>query len=430
MANQVLLRLAKDGAWATPTLDAELKRADLDPRDAGLATEIVYGALRVLPELDRRINAHVARPNKTQPLALSAMRVAAYQILHLSRVPVHAAVDEAVRWVRTQQGPRVGGFVNAVLRKLATERPENPEPPQELITPRWLQKRIRGSIGDAAFHQFRSLREMPPPLGIRIVDGTDAEAFADEIRECIPGVEVRSSPWSPQSLLVRGGSDPRRWPGFSEGRFVVQEQGSQLVGMSAGALKGERILDACAGRGGKTLQLLASVGPEGSVVATDIHQHKLDEMGMSLARVGIGTDRLIREAVDLSVGDGGLQAGFDRILVDAPCTGTGTLHRRPDLMLRLGPRDPQRMASLQLELLRRCATLLRAGGQLIYAVCSPLRQEGPDVFEAFLAEHEGMTSRPTALPSANLERSPDGSLRLGPWLGELDAYQVFTAQAV
>jgi len=430
VANQVLLRLAKDGAWATPTLDAELRRADLDPRDAGLATEIVYGALRVLPELDRRINVHVTRPNKTQPVALSAMRVAAYQILHLSRIPVHAAVDEAVRWVRTQQGPRVGGFVNAVLRKLAKERPENPSPPTELVAPRWLQKRIRAAIGDGPFHRFRSMRAMPPPLGIRIVDGTSTKDLSEALKSAVPGIQVVDSPFGNDALLVRSGSDPRRWPGYQEGKFVVQELGSQLVGQSAAARPGERVLDACAGRGGKTLQLLDQVGSEGSVVATDIHQHKLDEMDSNLKRLGLDANRLSREAVDLSVGDGGLEGGFDRILVDAPCTGTGTLHRRPDLMLRLAPRDPRRMASLQMQLLQRVVTLLRPGGFLVYAVCSPLLEEGPEVFNALLQEHKNLVSCETHLPSDALGLNADGSLRIGPWLGDLDAYQVFTAQAV
>ena len=217
-------------------------------------------------------------------------------------------------------------------------------------------------------------------------------------------------------MLVTGGGDPRTLPGYAEGWFTVQEEGAQLVGLLGGARPGERVADACAGHGNKTTLIASAVGDSGSVTAIDIDQGKLDRIAPELGRLGLPVGRVVTAPIDLTVGTFRLEPLFDLVLVDAPCTGLGTIHRRPDLLLRVLPGDGKRLGLVQQAILKRAAALVRPGGRLLYAVCSPLPEEAARVAEQFEGEHPGFervqpeTEPP--LPSAEA----DGVVRIGPWL--------------
>jgi 16S rRNA (cytosine967-C5)-methyltransferase len=174
--------------------------------------------------------------------------------------------------------------------------------------------------------------------------------------------------------------DPHRLEGYAEGHFVIQEEGAQLIALALDAKPGERILDACAGRGQKTSLLAEQVAPQGHVCATDLHPKKLEALEQELARLGLSG--VTTAAVDWSRGSGGLTELFDAALVDAPCTGTGTLRKRPEIALRLGPEDPTRLAELAIAILRNVATRVRKRGRVVYAVCSVLPEEGEAVIRA------------------------------------------------
>jgi 16S rRNA (cytosine967-C5)-methyltransferase len=413
-AVRVLARVATEGAWASPTLDAEIGRARLERRDAALATEIVYGALRVLPELDAALDAHLSKPGKLDPFVRAALRAGAYQLLHLSRVPPHAAVSETVALVKSERGPRLAGLVNAVLRKVAAQRPEAPEPPQRMMLAPWIEARVRDALGDRG-DAFFSARQLPPPLGLRAVGATTAEELAGAIREAHPEAEVNTSALAPRAVLVRGAGDPRALPGWDRGAFAVQELGSQIVLEHVGAEPGERIADLCAGHGTKSLALAERAR---EVVAVDLYEEKLERLEKERARL-IPSLRIETCALDLTVGTGGLDASFDRVVVDAPCTGLGTVHRRPELALRLTPDDPARMAELQLAIASTAIRLVRPGGMLVYAVCSPTNEEGRDVAARLEAAHPGQLER---TPPRGAD--PDGIVRIGQWLDGADAYQL------
>lgn len=400
VATRVLFRVATDGAYATPTLDAELRRAGLGGADAALATEIVYGALRVLPALDARLDALLKTPETTDPWLRAALRVGAYQLLYLSRVPPHAAVSESVSACRAERGKKLAGVANAVLRRLAAARPPEPAPPDRMIVPAWIEASARRGLGDARADTFFAARRLPPPLGLRF-----AAPPSDEVLAALGG-EARRSALAPRGVTVRGVGDPRALPGWREGAFAVQELGSQLVVARVGAQPGERVADLCAGHGTKTLALAEDVGPEGRVVAVDLYEEKLERLDAERARLGIEPARIETRAVDLTRGLGGLAPrSFDRVLVDAPCTGLGTIHRRPELALRLGPDDPARLAGLQRVLVARAAELVRDGGTLVLATCSASFEEGPGLADA-------------------IDGTPQVEA-IGPWLGEeLDAYHV------
>lgn len=427
----VLHRVTDDGAFAMRALDAELDRGQTRGRDAGLATETVYGALRVLPSLDAALAVHLRKPlSGMDGLTRAVLRASAYQLLYLSRVPPYAVVDEAVRFVRRVRSRASGGFVNAVLRRVAEGRPEHPEPPSSVDVPDWLRTALQASLGAARCAALVDDRPQPPALGLRVY-GRQRASVREAITAAVPSGQVWDGPLSEHTLLCRRVGDPRRLPGYRQGHFAPQEEGAQLVALAVGVEPGHAVADLCAGHGGKTWVLSAQQAGRGRLTAVDIDERKLEQLLAEAARLGVAADRSAIETlpIDLSVGIGGLGGQFDRVMLDAPCSGLGTLHRRPELLLRVGPQDPARMAGLQADLLRAACALLRPGGELTYAVCSPLSVEGLDVVASVLSDSPelSMGDPATALPA--LSADSDGVLRIGPWssadpASSPDAYQV------
>lgn len=445
IAIEVLRRVDQEEAWASRALDAELKRRGVSGRDAALCAEIVYGVLRTLPALDARIEARLSRSGRVDALTRAALRVGVYQLQHLSRVPPHAAVNASVNAVREARGQRVAGFVNAVLRGLAKERPEHPVPPTRVALPAWFERALETSLGAERAAALIEARPLPPPLDLRVSAGRDVTAVltalgagpASPPSPPEPDAEAAGAETGqgghlferlgalPTALRARRVGDPRELAGFEHGDFVVQEIGSQLVGALVGAQPGERVADACSGRGGKTLQLAEAVGSAGHVSAIELHEARLEQIPSALRRVGCDTEvELV--CANLEVGCAGLEGRFDRVLLDAPCTGAGTFHRRPELLLRLTPEDPARMGQLQARLLANAARLLRPGGVLVYAVCSPLVEEGAAVARG--AEALGLRALPFE-EGSTVAADDDGAVRIGPWTNGVessaDAYQVF-----
>ncbi|MEY4578629.1 MAG: hypothetical protein RL701_3332 [Pseudomonadota bacterium] len=428
VAAVVLERVTDEGAYASRALDAELNRAQLEARDAGLATEIVYGSLRVLPELDRIVATRLARVDaRMDGFVRATLRSAAYQLWHLARLPSHAIVDESVAQVRKKRGPKLAGFVNALLRRLAEARPAEPMPPTALALPEWINGVLLRALGPERLASFLAHAALPAGLCLRADRQSQAELL-ERLRTALPGADIAPTALSPLGVLVRRVGSPRGLPGYAEGAFSLQEEGAQLLALALGAQPGERIADVCAGHGGKTTLLARLIGAQGQLCALDKDERKLLAIPKELERIGLGAVPLELHPVDLSVGTGGLGATFDRVLVDAPCTGLGTAHRRPELLLRLKPEDPARLGALQLSILDRAAGLVRPGGLLGYAVCSPTSEEGSEVARAFSAAHPQfrllLERQNERLPAPD----PDGVLHIGPWLapGQTgpDAYQL------
>lgn len=429
VAGRVLLRVAQEQAWAAPALDAEIERARLAPRDAALAAQIVYGTLRVLPALDRAIDAKLqGDPARLDALARAALRVATFQLLHLARVPPHAVLDETVGWVRSARGAGLAGLVNAVSRKFAAERPAEPRLPTRLVVPSWVESALREFVGAERSEAVLACADEPPPLCLRVRDGVDREALARDIREERPRAEVALGTLAPRALVVQRGGDPRTLRGWRAGAFAVQEEGSQFVAFATGASEGERVADVCAGHGGKTTWLLERVGASGQVTALDLDARKLARLAEEVVRLGLDARRLDARAVDATVRLADVAGRYDRVLVDAPCSGLGTIARRPELLLRLVPDDLARIADTQLAIATNAASLVRPGGTLVYAVCSLARAEGVGVAERL----ERALPRLARLRDATLllpAPDDDGVLRIGPWLGtgtasRPDGYQV------
>lgn len=387
VAARVLVRVWESSAFAAAALDAELSRApQLDPRDVRLATELVYGALRTQGFLEQRLAAIAARGRTAaKPEVRAHLLIAAYAICFLDRVPAFAAVSEAVRSIGAAGGEPVGRYANAVLRRLVAAIEEEKRPKLEeavaASAPGWLRGALRRALGRAGAAAYLAAGPIPPPIGLCLARGEDRAAWIARLREAAPRATIDEGAVSPRAVLVRGAGDVRKLPGAGSA-WIVQEEGAQTVALALGARPGERVLDACAGRGNKTWLLAQEVAPGGAVDAADVHPAKLAELADGPA------GKLVRAtyAVDWTAGTGDVPGGYDRVLVDAPCSGTGTLRRRPEIALHRDACDLARLADVQVAIARRAATRVRSGGRLVFAVCSVLREEAEAVVERLVAE--------------------------------------------
>jgi 16S rRNA (cytosine967-C5)-methyltransferase len=403
LARRVLARVERGGAWATLALDAELERSTLDDRDRRLAAELVYGVLRHQTRLDRALSAH-ADLRRTPAAVVLVLRVAAYQLLFLDRIPAHAAVDDAVNAARLTSGPKVGGFANAVLRKVAAgKEPALPDEPRarleiEHSMPAWIIDELAAALGDPAqLPAAVAALSQPAPLAIRARAGRNDR---DELRAILEaeGAKVEVPAITRAGLVVSGLGQTGASPSFRAGRWTVQDLGAQLVGELAAPAPGARILDACAGVGGKSTHLAELTGDQAHIDAADNGRQKLKLGAATARRLGLASVHPV-EADLLDPAAAGLHDRYDLVVLDAPCTGLGVLRRHPEAKWRLVAADVGRMAELQARLLAALAPRVAPGSVLVYSVCTFTEREGPGQIARFLAAHpdfapEAVADRP------------------------------------
>jgi 16S rRNA (cytosine967-C5)-methyltransferase len=430
IAAYVLERVAREQAFAAAVLHAAIARyPELDPRERALATELTYGALRTGPYIEAELARHAPRGlGKLDAAVRAHLLVAGYQILFLDKVPAFAAVSEAVNRIRRARGRQLAAFCNAILRRLSEQEGARIPPAEAMrrsIAP-WLREGLERALGAAEAEAFLA-GPVPPPLGLRVRLGSDRDASIAKLRAEVPRASFEPGRVSPLAILARGTSDPHLLPGYEEGRLLIQEEGAQLLALALGAREGETVLDACAGRGNKTALLAEAVGAGGAVDAADLHPQKLEQLETELARTKLAARHTF--AVDWSVGTGAVPANYDRVLVDAPCTGVGTVRRRPELATRRGAADLAELAALQVRILVAAASRVRPGGRVVYAVCSVLREEAEDVVARVLedaAAKRAPALREAAFPSGPAAEIAAGrsSFRLLPHLHGTDGYFV------
>lgn len=430
VAARVLARVEKDRAFAAAALEAEIARAaQLQPRDRALATELVYGSLRVEPWLLERVGRHAPRGLDAVDARVRAQLVVAAYQLYFTRVPAFAAVSEAVGAVRALRGERLAAFANAVLRKVARDAegaaPSLREDAVVASTPRWLREALERALSPEGARAFLASAVEPPPVALRVERAQERDAWIARLRAAAPEATFEPGRTSPRAILARGAGKPAALPGWAEGAWTVQEEGSQLAALAVGARPGEAVLDACAGRGNKTGVLARAVLPGGAVDACDAGPSKLDRLAQELSRLGLATRATF--AVDWSVGSGEVTAAYDRVLVDAPCTGVGTLRRRPEIGLRREPVDLAERSALQLAIASRAAEHVRPGGVLVYVVCSVLREEAEDVIDALVRARPDLAPAPFDAPEVGALPAVAGgaaAFRLLPHVHGTDGYFV------
>jgi 16S rRNA (cytosine967-C5)-methyltransferase len=409
-----------------------------DERDRSLAAEIASGTIRWLAALDAVIAAFAGRPlARLDAEVLDVLRLSAYQLLHLDRIPASAVVHDAVELTRFARKQSASGLVNALLRRVDRERtrlplPARPPAPETdrtatldylsitLSHPRWLVDRWLSRFGFEATESWARFDNRPAPLTLRVNTlRTDAVALARLLAE--HGVATRPADAAPDGLVVTHGN-PLRTPLAGRGLFLVQDEASQLVAAAVGARSGERLFDACAAPGGKTVALAADARGHGLVVASDIRPRRLRLLRETVALSGADNVRVVR--LDAS-GPLPFDAVFDAVLLDAPCSGLGTIRRDPEIRWRRTAEDLARLASIQDRMLERVSATVRPGGRLVYATCSSEPEENEDRVRAFLATHPSFRVVDAAGPGTRVPASvltPEGFLRTWPFRHGLEAF--------
>ena len=385
-AAEILDRVERSGAWASRLLETHEPRFT-DRRDRALLHETVLGVLRGRRVLDAALQQASNRPlGELDGLVLATLRVGAYALVSLDRVPDHAAVSSAVDSIRRRK-PRAAGFVNGVLRRMTRNDPVALlERPVERSVAAWslwsshpdwwVERLVERSGWDAAIALLeannRPVRTTLRPNLARISTERLAATLAERGCRTRPGRVVRDS------LRVYSGS-----PGdaLSTGLCWVQDEASQLVSELAAARPGMSVLDVCAAPGGKSMHLANLVGPGGRVVAADRHAGRMKRLVRNVERCELG--QVIPLIADMTA-QPPLDTRFDRILIDAPCSGTGTLRRHPEIRWRLVPEAIKLISLRQERLLERATGLLAEGGRLVYSVCSIEPEEGERVIASFL----------------------------------------------
>jgi 16S rRNA (cytosine967-C5)-methyltransferase len=390
VAQEVLVRVDTTAAFADVLLAARLAGTALPAADHALATRLVYGTLAWQGRLDHHLRALVQMPlERLDPPVRAALRLGLYQLLFLDRIPAHAAVDTSVRLAR-DAGRGAAGLVNAVLRRAARAGRDGlslPDPARDPLGrlavewshPRWLVERWAAELGPDELPALLAAHNEPAGTALRVNRRrTTPAALAAELGAA--GLYAVPGRWAPDALVVRhGGAALRALPAWRNGAFTFQGEAAQLVTALLALAPGQTVLDACAAPGGKTLHAAALVGDGGSTVAMDRRCAPLRRLGVEAARLGVG--RIARVAGDAATPP--LRASFDAVLVDAPCSGLGTLARHPELRWRRTAADVPRLATLQERLLAGVAPLVRPGGVLVYAVCTITGEETTGVVAAF-----------------------------------------------
>jgi 16S rRNA (cytosine967-C5)-methyltransferase len=429
LAARVLERVEIDAAFADLVLEVETTRVRVAPRDAGLATELVYGTLRWQRYLDWILAPHSRRPiDALDPRVRVILRMTAYQLVFLARVPAFAAVNDAVTLARA--GARgAAEYTNAVLRAFTRRgaREREPAAPREPIDalatrcsfPTWLAARWVARHGAAQAEALMRAMNERPPLAVRANTlRVSREALAVRLAED-DDVATRPTTWAPEGLIAeRAVGAPGRWHAFTDGACVVQDEASMLVGRMLEARAGETVIDACAAPGTKTTHLAQLMDNRGRVVAVDPQPARLDRVNDAAARLGVTIVQTVRSTVQELVGSYASQA--DAVLVDAPCTNLGVLRRNPEVKWRRRPEDIATSAARQLEILTAAATFVKSEGRLVYATCSPEPEENDAVVAAFLATQPGWRLDPPA--DFPLPLDGDGYLRTRPDRHGADAF--------
>jgi 16S rRNA (cytosine967-C5)-methyltransferase len=417
-----------------PAALVQARRQLADERDRALAAEIMTGTLRWQRSLDYLIEHFARRPaGRLDADVLLILRLSLYQLLHLDRVPASAVVDDAVDMTRGAHKQSASGFVNAVLRETLRNRhrlplPGRPDDSSNVATaveylgithshPDWLVSRWLDRYGLANAERWVQFNNDTPPLTIR---ANRLRLTRDELAAALlqDGIETEPTRYAPDGLTVRSGN-PLTLP--PTGSFVVQDEASQLVPLVVDVGPGMRVLDLCASPGGKTTALAAAMGDTGLIVASDVRPRRLRTLVDTVRATGAQRVHVMQVP---STGTLPFRAVFDRVLVDAPCSGLGTVRRDPDIRWRRSEGDILEMATRQVELLRRAAAVLAPGGRLVYATCSSEPEENEGVVERFLQREPDLALIDLRRSSAVLDPliDSDGMMRTLPFAHGLEAF--------
>lgn len=418
-ALEALMRCRRDGAWSGDVLDSILKRAELDRRDAALASRLCLGVLQNDRLCDFYIDSFCH--TKLEPPVRDILRLGVYQLLFLDRVPARAAVSETVELCWARGYARASGLVNAVLRRVA-DAESLPEIPGEGTTaylatrwshPEWLCETLTNEKGYAFAEAFLKKNNEPPRLFIQV--NTLKVSTADYIR-ALQRADIPFEATEPEGCIALEGGLATELPGYEEGLFYVQGRAARLAVEIAAPKPGMRVLDACACPGGKSFAAAIRMENSGSILSCDIHEKKLRLLNSGAERLGI--DIIETRPMDARVFDAALEKSFDLVIADVPCSGLGVIAKKPEIRTKK-PEELQGLPAIQGAILDNLSRCVKPGGTLLYSTCTILKEENEAVVLRFLREHTDY--RAEAFTCCGIE-SDSGMYTFWPQIDDTDGF--------
>lgn len=421
-ALEILERCRRNGAWSADALDSVLRQRGLDRRDSALASRLSLGVLQNSAYCDYCIECF-RTGGKLEPRVREILRLGVYQLLFMDKIPPRAAVNESVALCRTAGLERAAGLVNALLRRVAENREQIPPVPGEGTAaylsvryshPRWLAERLLREHDYAFTEAFLAENNRIPPLTIQV---NTQKVSPEEYTRALERREIpyRACAGLPGCLTLTGGT-VSELPGYDEGLFYVQDRAARTAVEALSLRPGMRVLDACAAPGGKSFAAALKMRGEGSVLARDIQEKRLRRIESGAARLGLACIRT--QAGDARAIDPAMEAAFDRVIADVPCSGLGVIGKRPEIR-RKTEEEIASLPAIQREILEAVSACVRPGGRLLYSTCTVLKAENREVVAAFLREHPEFS--PEDFTVGDL-RSTDGMYDFWPQIDGTDGF--------
>lgn len=387
-----LERCQRDGAWSVPVLDRLLKDSGLSRQDGAFAVNLTLGVLQNSSYLDHYID-WARGSGKLEPKVRDILRLGAYQLFFLDRIPDHAAVSESVVLCRVCGLDRAAGLVNAVLRSLAAKKDDLPEIPGRgtasylsvrYTQPLWLAQRLIAQRGyDFSESFFRACNEAPPTDLQINTRKTSLSAYLNLLTE--QGIQAVRAAFPEDCLSIAGGR-VGDLPGFGDGLFYVQDRAAAMAVTIAGPKHGMKVLDACAAPGGKSFAAALRMEDRGEILSCDIHEKKLSLIRDGAERLGITCIRTKTQDARSFVEE--WSGAFDLVIADVPCSGFGVMRKKPEIRFR-PEAESKRLPEIQRAILDNLSSYLSPGGTLLYSTCTVLKEENEEVVDAFLQSHSG-----------------------------------------
>ena len=424
-ALSAMIACRKQKAWSDGILKEYIARDGLDRRDAALASRLCYGVLQNRMLLDHYLQQLITgKLKRLQPVVLDILRLGLYQILFLDKIPVSAAVNEAVEQTKKYANRSAAGLVNGVLRN-ADRQKDSLTPPQDLATkyshPQALVDLLTEYVGEEKIESVLRADNETPDTVIQ-VNTLRAQGHQVQAALTAAGAQCRPHPWMPDCYLVTGAGNLEQLEAYQKGWFYVQDAASRLTVRCAGAKPGMRVLDCCAAPGGKSFAAAIDMNNEGKIRSADIHRHKITLVEKGALRLGL--DCIHAREQDASMVHPTWKGKMDLVLADVPCSGFGIIRKKPDI--RYKDLDAvSRLPELQLKILCNQAEYVKPGGVLMYSTCTLNSRENESVVRGFLKANPEFTLEPLDLPEV-FPKNTTGMLRLLP--GEYDTDGFFLAK--
>ncbi len=421
------LLAVNSGVGADSALNSAVSKAGLDRRDTALCFALCYGVLQTRYKLDSVImSVSTLKRNKIAPKVMEILRIGAYQMLYMDKIPHSAAVNESVKLARKHTNPRAAGFVNAVLRKVSAIAANNiPETSRddlslylstELSFPVWFCDYMRRLLGDEDAEKFLRASSVSPAVTARINTLVcDVDRAKDILRS--ENVDVIESEYSPEIVYLQNLGNPEELSSFRDGIFSVQDAASQFCVYALSPTKSSTIIDVCAAPGGKSFACAAFTDNTADIRSFDVAASKLEAMEKNARRLSVTSMRVA--CMDASNHVSNLENSADFLLCDVPCSGMGVIRKKPDIRYK-DREEVMKLPALQYSILENVSTYVKSGGVLVYSTCTVLREENEDIVNKFLANNPDFSLESFTLPG--LGEIGNGHITLYPHIHNTDGF--------